>query len=97
MRAFKLDTLEDICEDYGQVATYRGTIPESPHAFTLDDHHTFRTGKPMTVCGNTASMLEETRFARHFEITGDRSTHFGPFDCGTGAARDSGSAGPACC
>ena len=33
VRAFKVDGLEDRCEDYGQVATYRGTIPDHPHAF----------------------------------------------------------------
>lgn len=54
--------LEDICEDYGQVAYYLGTIPEAPHAFTLDDHHVFRMGMPVLVCGNTASMLQDTRF-----------------------------------
>ncbi len=41
IRAFKLDNLEDICEDYGQVAIYPGTIQEFPHAFELDDHHRF--------------------------------------------------------
>ncbi|MFQ5633675.1 MAG: methyltransferase domain-containing protein [bacterium] len=81
IRAFKFDSLEDICEDYGQVAIYSGTVPESPHSFVLDDHHEFFTGKPLLVCGNTASMLQETRFAEHFTIIGDRSTHFGPFDC----------------
>ncbi len=35
----------------------------------------------MLVCGNTAAMLEETRYAKHFTILGDRSTHYGPFDC----------------
>ena len=68
VRLFKLAALEDICEDYGQVAVYRGTVPQSPHTFTLDDHHTFIAGKPMLVCGNTASMLQETRFARHFIV-----------------------------
>ncbi len=80
-RIFKLSGLEDLCEDYGQVAMYRGTIPETPHAFQLDDHHLFLTNKPMTVCGNTASMLEETFYRDHFQILGDRSVHFGPFDC----------------
>ena len=28
VRVFKLDNLEDICEDYGQVAIYNGTLPE---------------------------------------------------------------------
>jgi ubiquinone/menaquinone biosynthesis C-methylase UbiE len=82
VRAFKLATLEDICEDYGQTATYLGTIPGMPHAFSLDDHHCFETGKPMLVCGNTASMASETRFAPHFHVSGDRSRHFGPFPCG---------------
>jgi hypothetical protein len=81
VRAFKLACLEDICEDYGQVAYYLGTIPDHPFRFALDDHHTFVTGKPMLVCGNTAAMVEETRFGKHFKISGDRSAHYGPFDC----------------
>lgn len=88
IRAFKLAGLEDLCEDYGQIAVYRGTIPESPHRFTLDDHHTFLTGRPTPVCGNTAAMLEETRYGKHFEILGDRSTHFGRFDCSTRRATE---------
>jgi arsenite methyltransferase len=98
VRAFKLP-LEDRCEDYGQVATYLGTIAESPHRFTLDDHHEFETGRPMLVCGNTASMVEESRYAKHFRVTGDRSTHFGLFDCapaaGTPSAKSESGAG--CC
>jgi arsenite methyltransferase len=81
VRAFKLD-LEDLCEDYGQVATYLGTIAESPHQFLLDDHHLFKTGQPMLVCGNSAAMVQDTRYGRHFRVLGDRSTHYGPFDCG---------------
>lgn len=80
IRAFKLE-LEDLCEDYGQVATYQGTIPEFPHTFVLDDHHIFHTGMPKLVCGNTASMLTKTRYAGHFKVIGDRSVHYGPFDC----------------
>ena len=79
VRAFKLD-LEDRCEDYGQVATYRGTIAHHPHAFALDDHHRFERGRPMLVCGNTADMLARTRYAEHFEVTA-RGAHFGLFDC----------------
>lgn len=99
VRAFKLDTLEDICEDYGQVATYLGSIPESPHHFLLDDHHIFETGRPMRVCGNTASMLEETRYSEHFVVAGDRSTHFGVFDCSPSTSNPSSQVpnGGACC
>lgn len=82
IRAFKLDTLEDICEDYGQVATYQGTIPDLPHRFALDDHHIFETGKPMLVCGNTHDMIHMTRFGQYFACTGDRSRHYGAFPCG---------------
>jgi len=79
VRAFKLDDLEDICEDYGQIAYYDGSIPGNPHFFDLDDHHRFFTGKPMLVCGNTASMLENTRYSKAFKVVGDRSAHYGIF------------------
>ncbi len=98
IRAFKLD-LEDRCEDYGQIATYLGTLPEHPHHFVLDDHHRFESGRPMLVCGNTADMLQRTRYAPHFSISGERNTHFGLFDCTTPALGQNSSAGaaPACC
>jgi len=79
IRAFKLASLEDAQEDYGQVATYRGTIEHKPHAFRLDANHVFERGRPTTVSGNTAAMLSETRLGRHFEVLGDRDTHFGAF------------------
>ncbi|TAN07195.1 MAG: methyltransferase domain-containing protein [Rhodanobacteraceae bacterium] len=85
-RVFKLP-LEDRCEDYGQVATYLGTLANSPHRFVLDDHHLFEVDKPLRVCGNTADMLAATRYARHFKLQGDKSCHFGLFDCGPGTAR----------
>ncbi|WP_045226361.1 methyltransferase domain-containing protein [Methyloterricola oryzae] len=82
VRAFKLE-LEDRCEDYGQVAYYLGSIPGSPHAFQLDDHHLLQTGRPMPVCGNTADMLGKTRYTPHFRIAGDTAVHYGLFACGT--------------
>jgi len=87
VRAFKLDDLEDICEDYGQIAVYNGGIPGHPHFFDLDDHHRFYTGKPLLVCGNTASMLTKTRYASFFKVTGDRSVHYGVFG-GCGGKRE---------
>lgn len=98
VRAFKLP-LEDICEDYGQVATYLGTVEDHPHHFDLDDHHRFYTGKAMLVCGNTAAMLQDTRYGEHFRVQGDRSVHYGAFDCSPGSARaqDANGAGGACC
>lgn len=97
IRAFKLD-LEDRCEDYGQVAYYQGTLPESPHQFVLDDHHVFKTGQPMLVCGNTADMVQRTRFAKHFRVIGEKTTHYGLFDCGpTPNALSAPVASGACC
>jgi len=104
VRAFKLDDLEDICEDYGQVAYYNGRIPGHTHFFDLDDHHRFFTNRPMLVCGNTSSMLTNTRFAKVFTVT-DRITHFGAFagcgsDSGSTAAesvQSKSSCGPGCC
>lgn len=97
LRAFKLSTLEDRCENYGQTAKYLGTLPECAEVFHLDDHHAFSVGMTEEVCGNTAAFLEETRYGKHFEVTGDRSRHYGLFDCGTEspAAQTSGVGG--CC
>jgi SAM-dependent methyltransferase len=83
-RLFKLEGLEPACEDYGQAVRYKGTIADAPKAFELDGHHRFEAGRIMTVCGNTSLMLEKSRFARHFDFLGDRTTHFGIFPgCGT--------------
>eukprot|EP00199_Chlamydomonas_sp_CCMP681_P001924 CAMPEP_0119107370 /NCGR_PEP_ID=MMETSP1180-20130426/9666_1 /TAXON_ID=3052 ORGANISM="Chlamydomonas cf sp, Strain CCMP681" /NCGR_SAMPLE_ID=MMETSP1180 /ASSEMBLY_ACC=CAM_ASM_000741 /LENGTH=373 /DNA_ID=CAMNT_0007092845 /DNA_START=117 /DNA_END=1238 /DNA_ORIENTATION=+ len=99
-RLFKVPgRLEDLCEEYGQVAVYKGTLQGNRHAYALDDHHTFVTGKPMLVCGNTAAMVGETWLGKHFTITGDRSVHFGLFDCGTPATTAAAPCAPggACC
>ena len=96
VRAFKL-AIEDKCEDHGQVATYLGTVPGQPHQFVLDDHHTFETGRPMLVCGNTAAMVADTRYGQHFRVLGDTSQHFGLFDRGTAPAVASADALPGGC
>jgi ubiquinone/menaquinone biosynthesis C-methylase UbiE len=96
LRAFKLD-LEDRCEDFGQVATYLGSIPEHPHAFDLDDHHHFETGRPLRVCGNSFDMLAATRYAPHFRLSGDKSTHFGLFDCAPAGVTAAPANAASCC
>lgn len=96
VRTFKCD-FEDICEDYGHVATYKGTIDPCPHSFDLDDHHLFKTGQPMLVCGNTARMLTETHYAPHFTVTGDFSTHYGAFDCAPDIKENDTSTNGGCC
>ncbi|MGC8536361.1 MAG: methyltransferase domain-containing protein [Rhizomicrobium sp.] len=79
-RAFRLN-LEDRCEDYGQAVRYKGSIAELPHGFDLDDHHYFATGKIVAVCGNTADMLSQSRYAPHFDVFGAKTLHYGIFDC----------------
>jgi arsenite methyltransferase len=82
-RLFKLDGLEDACEDYGQAVIYRGTVANHPDRFVLDKHHHIETGWTLPVCGNTWRMLRESRFHDHFNFIGDFSHHFGLF-CGCG-------------
>jgi arsenite methyltransferase len=89
VRAFKI-ALEDKCEDFGQVAYYRGGIAESPTEIN----------KPMLVCGNTADMISQSRFANYFEILGEKTTHYGIFDCAPATATASNTAtnsNGACC
>lgn len=83
IRAFKLKDVEDRCEDFGQVAYYLGTVEGLPQQFMLDDHHVFVAHKPMLVCGNTAAMISESRYAKHFKIVGNKERHFGLFPCGS--------------
>ncbi|MFU8804116.1 MAG: methyltransferase domain-containing protein [Bradymonadaceae bacterium] len=100
-RLFKLENLEPQCEDYGQVATYKGGIEGAEKLFWLDDHHAFEAGRPERVCGNTASMLEDTRLAPYFEVVGNRKVHYGLYPCEpTLAARtalESGDGSGGCC
>jgi len=92
-RLFRIDELENACEDFGQAVIYRGSIPEHPHRFVLDKHHDIATGKMFPVCGNTWRMLAQTRFAPHFDFHGDFSRHFGLF-AGCGAAMPFDTAAP---
>lgn len=100
VRAFKL-SLEDHQEDYGQVVMYRGTIPDHMLSFQLDEDHEFFGGKRTPVSGNTAEILTTTRFAPHFEVTGNKFVHYGGFSyerssaCPGGISAKSSSAG--CC
>jgi arsenite methyltransferase len=82
-RLFKHPALESDCEDYGEAVIYKGTVPTSPRAFTLDAHHTLETGRVFPVCRNTLHMLISTRYAPHFEKLGSGEQHYGLFSgCG---------------
>ena len=83
VRAVKSQVIEDLCEQYGQYATYDGQIPGCPDYFDLDDHHRFFTGEPMSVCSNSCSMVADTRYGAHFKVDGNLKHHYGAFGkCG---------------
>jgi len=83
-RLFAIPELEDACEDHGQAVIYAGTIADFPHRFDLDSHHGIETGKVFPVCGNTFRMLQQSRFAPHFQFIGDFQGHYGLFaGCGS--------------
>jgi SAM-dependent methyltransferase len=93
VRAFKLDNLEDLCENYGQSLEYLGTAAGHNQFFDLDDKHRFYVDKPIRVCGNTCALVENTRFAKYFRIKGGRSgKHYGLYTycsyCGFGKEED---------
>jgi SAM-dependent methyltransferase len=91
-RLFKIEGLEQACEDYGQAVAYRGGVDHADAMFILDGHHAFEKGRVFPVCGNTFRMLSESRFAPYFEFIGDWSTHYGIFPgCGTSSPFDQSS------
>ncbi len=104
-RLFKIEGLEDKCEDYGQAVIYKGGIENQELAFKLDSGHTFEKGRLEKVCGNTYLMLKESRLSEYFTYIGNFETHYGEFDCtyetgGTDSLSgsfDNGSSGPSCC
>lgn len=79
IRAIKCDGLEPTEEDYGQHATYLGGMAEMPRYFDFDSEQRFIKGKPRAVSGNTARMLQDSRYGKYFEISPARS-HRGAFD-----------------
>ena len=81
VRGFKFsEPLDRRCEDYGQIATYKGDLPGLEARFVFDDHHVFEAHRPVSVCRNTARMLHETRLRPHFDVS-PPIKHFGLFAC----------------
>lgn len=82
-RLFKGENLEKTLENYGQKVKYRGTILNNESFFTLDEKNMFLTGEEVTVDGNTFEILKQSRFAKHFDFIGDKTTHYGTADTKT--------------
>ncbi|WP_273576764.1 methyltransferase domain-containing protein [Xenorhabdus anantnagensis] len=85
LRLFKID-LEDSCEDYGQVAIYKGNLPDAPICFMFDQEHVFAAGKAVPICRNTADIICKSRYHSLFNVIGEGRTHYGVFNCGTASS-----------
>ena len=79
VRAIKACGLEDAEEDYGQSAVYTGGVPEMPRYFDFDSETRFIKDKPLAISGNTARMIEQSRYGAAFEVT-RAGKHRGRFD-----------------
>lgn len=66
VRAFKIEELEDRRESYGQYAVYN---PSGGSGFKLDVDYNFVQGVPLPVDGNTAAILQKSRFSKAFSVT----------------------------
>lgn len=78
LNSFKISTMEDCSEDYGQVAIYKGTAQAQPNSFFLNTKTEFPVNHPVRVSGNTAEILLKSRFGQHFDVT-QKSNHRGTF------------------
>lgn len=79
VRAIKTEGLEETEENYGQSAVYNGGMPEMPRYFDFDANTRFIKGKPLAISGNTARMLEASRYGRYFTIA-KAGEHLGAFN-----------------
>ncbi|KAJ0396715.1 hypothetical protein P43SY_003716 [Pythium insidiosum] len=88
-RLFKIHTLEDRAENYGEHALYLGGLGDGvtpDDAYSLDACVRFEPNIRKPVDGNTAQILRMSWLHRFFFVDGDRSTHLGPFRASAPAA-----------
>lgn len=79
VRAVKGVDLEPREEDYGQTATYLGTMPENKRYFDLSSEVRLIKGKPVAISGNMARLITGSRYAKHFKVT-PAGNHRGAYD-----------------
>ncbi len=95
-RFFKIPSLETHREDYGQTATLKKHTPLG-ECFKLDESNLFQAEHATRVCGNTALMLEQTRYAPYFHVEGNRDTHLGAFVERPSTDNSAATASTSCC
>ncbi|KAI9914814.1 hypothetical protein PsorP6_008034 [Peronosclerospora sorghi] len=87
-RAFRLQSVENPGEDYGQRASFTNVDARNlaasgqscfPSSYQLDDTWTFIRDVCTHIDGNTAQILQTSWLRRYFKVSGDRSRHRGPF------------------
>ena len=76
-RVFKVKTVEDRLEDYGQTATFTGD-DDGNSEMKFDSNYTFRVNEPRRVDANTAEILQCSRYAKYFTVS-ERAAHRGVF------------------
>lgn len=76
VRALKSDWTEDVCETYGEVIFYDGSLPDFPEFFQFENNIKFPAGTEIPgVCGNVTGLTNHSRYSKVFKTTGDRTTH----------------------
>ena len=66
VRAFKCSALEDREENYGESATYLGTMQENKRYMDFDEKIRFLRKRSVGISGNVAEILRKSRFSRIF-------------------------------
>lgn len=77
-RIFKIDALDDRRENYQQTVKWTPPCCSTDDAFRLDVDNSFRANVETPVDGNTALMLEASRFSPEFQVS-KPGTHKGLF------------------
>ncbi len=77
VRVLNSQWTEDVCESYGEVVTYDGSLPDYPDFFLFEHNIKFPTGKDCEVCGNVSGLAGHSRYSKVFKVVGNRERHIG--------------------
>jgi hypothetical protein len=85
----KHEALESVRRYYGEVLTSSNDLKTGACCAT--------DSSPEWLRSLIAEVLTATRYRPHFEVMGDKSRHFGRFDCAPSNNAAGGAAAAACC